>query len=295
MVIKKQLSSLLAALMLASAPVATLVTTPLAYAQESSETADQAMEAAAPEAPAVDAVEEEAAAPAPAALPAATDKEVVDNPYGIDALWKQGDFVSKGTLLILLIMSFGSWYILAIKVWEQSKLRRQARHMQETFWSAGSIEQGIQGLSEEGPFRYIAQTTTEAVGKYQQSGSQEVDLNSWIIMTMQRAVDSVQARMQDGLSFLATVGSTSPFVGLFGTVWGVYHALTAIGISGQASIDKVAGPVGEALIMTAIGLAVAVPAVLSYNWLVRRNKLVMEDIRGFSSDLHGALLLRSKA
>ena len=118
----------------------------------------------------------------------------------------------------------------------------------------------------------------------------KVNLNDWITMSIQRAIDNVQSRMQDGLAFLATVGSTAPFVGLFGTVWGIYHALTAIGIAGQASIDKVAGPVGEALIMTAIGLAVAVPAVLGYNWLIRRNKSVMETVRGFGSELHAVLL-----
>ena len=109
-------------------------------------------------------------------------------------------------------------------------------------------------------------------------------------MSVQRSLDDVQSRLQDGLAFLATVGSTAPFVGLFGTVWGIYHALTAIGIAGQASIDKVAGPVGEALIMTAIGLAVAVPAVLGYNWLVRRNKVTMESVRRFGADLHGVLM-----
>jgi biopolymer transport protein ExbB len=109
-------------------------------------------------------------------------------------------------------------------------------------------------------------------------------------MSMQRAVEAIQSRLQGGLAFLATVGSTAPFVGLFGTVWGIYHALTAIGIAGQASIDKVAGPVGEALIMTAIGLATAVPAVLGYNWLVRRNKSGMELVRNFSSDVHSVLL-----
>jgi biopolymer transport protein ExbB len=119
---------------------------------------------------------------------------------------------------------------------------------------------------------------------------EQIDLNSWVTMSIQRSVDKVQSRLQDGLAFLATVGSTAPFVGLFGTVWGIYHALTAIGIAGQASIDKVAGPVGEALIMTAIGLAVAVPAVLGYNFLVRRNKTAMEDVRAFSSDLHSVLL-----
>ena len=206
--------------------------------------------------------------------------------------WEQGDAIGRAVAVMLLIMSFGSWYILAIKLFEQYKLRQQAKHMQETFWSAGSIEKGIDGLSKDGPFHYIAETGVNAVSQYQKANPGTIDLNSWAIMAIQRAADSVQNRMQDGLSFLATVGSTAPFVGLFGTVWGIYHALTAIGIAGQASIDKVAGPVGEALIMTAIGLAVAVPAVLSYNWLVRRNKLVMEDVRAFSGELHAALMIR---
>nr|WP_277817206.1 MotA/TolQ/ExbB proton channel family protein [Solimonas terrae] len=123
---------------------------------------------------------------------------------------------------------------------------------------------------------------------------EQIDLNSWVTMTVNRAVEEIQSRLQGGLSVLATVGSTAPFVGLFGTVWGIYHALTAIGISGQASIDKVAGPVGEALIMTAIGLAVAVPAVMGYNWLVRRNKTAMEQVRAFSADLHSVLLSGSR-
>src|SRR4029077_17707660 len=120
--------------------------------------------------------------------------------------------------------------------------------------------------------------------------TEQIDLNSWITMSLQRSVDAINNRMQGGLAFLATVGSTAPFVGLFGTVWGIYHALTAIGIAGQASIDKVAGPVGEALIMTAFGRAVAVPAVLAYNWLIRRNKAVMESVRGFGAELHAVLL-----
>ncbi|MBP9219043.1 MAG: MotA/TolQ/ExbB proton channel family protein [Sterolibacterium sp.] len=280
MSLTKRISSLLAAVLIAGVPLTTTLVLPsMVHAEEAVTVTSQ---------PSV--TEPASAAPAPAAV--ITDKETVTNPYGLDALWKQGDFVAKGTLVMLLIMSFGSWYILAIKLYEQYKLRQQARHMQETFWAAGSIEKGIDGLAKDGPFRYIAETAVNAVGQYQKANPGTIDLNSWVIMAIQRASDSVQSRMQDGLSFLATVGSTAPFVGLFGTVWGIYHALTAIGIAGQASIDKVAGPVGEALIMTAIGLAVAVPAVLSYNWLVRRNKLVMEDVRGFSGELHAALMIR---
>ena len=133
-------------------------------------------------------------------------------------------------------------------------------------------------------------TRIQASQRHEGTLTKNVDRNTWVAMGVQRSLDEVQSRLQDGLAFLATVGSTAPFVGLFGTVWGIYNALVKIGISGQASIDKVAGPVGEALIMTAIGLAVAVPAVLGYNWLVRRNRVTMELARRFSGDLHGVLM-----
>jgi len=148
----------------------------------------------------------------------------------------------------------------------------------------------VGNLKEGSPFRYIAESGIKSTTHHEGKLLEQIDLNTWVTMSIQRAVDNVSSRLQDGLAFLATVGSTSPFVGLFGTVWGIYHALTAIGIAGQASIDKVAGPVGEALIMTAIGLAVAVPAVLGYNWLVRRNKVAMEHLRAFSADLHMVLM-----
>jgi biopolymer transport protein ExbB len=238
-----------------------------------------------------------AAAPtAPAAAPAAAaptvTKETVENPYGLEAMWRTSDFVSKGTLLILVIMSMGSWYIIFVKLWEQFKLMRQGREMTTSFWKSASLKEGAKKLAEGSAYRYIAETGLAANEHHEGALTENIDLNTWVTMSVQRAVDTVQSRQQDGLAFLATVGSTAPFVGLFGTVWGIYHALTAIGIAGQASIDKVAGPVGEALIMTAIGLAVAVPAVMGYNWLVRRNKTAMETVRAFGSDLHAVLLGR---
>ncbi|HUP96393.1 MAG TPA: MotA/TolQ/ExbB proton channel family protein [Usitatibacter sp.] len=229
-------------------------------------------------------------APTPPAGAGEPTKEVIENPYGLEALWKQGDFVSKGTLIILVIMSMGSWYIMFVKVYEQMKLFRQAKDVQARFWQAGSVQEGMQNLKEGSPFRYIAESGVKATSHHEGKLLEQIDLNTWVTMSIQRAVDNVSSRLQDGLAFLATVGSTSPFVGLFGTVWGIYHALTAIGIAGQASIDKVAGPVGEALIMTAIGLAVAVPAVLGYNWLVRRNKVALEHLRAFAADLHMVLM-----
>ena len=256
--------------------------------------------AQAPATPAAPAAPQESAAPAPAAAPAAPaaagvrTTEVVDNPYGLEAVWKGGDLVSKATIAILVIMSMGTWYIIITKVYEQAKMGAQARQAEKSFWSAPSVSKGVAGLKEGSPYRFIAESGLEATTKH--GGLQgSVDVNTWISMSIQRAIENVQSRTQDGLAFLATVGSTAPFVGLFGTVWGIYHALTAIGIAGQASIDKVAGPVGEALIMTAIGLAVAVPAVLGYNWLIRRNKAAMELVRSFGADLHAVLLSAPKS
>ena len=227
--------------------------------------------------------------PLPAAATPAVTEEVV-NPYGLDALWRQGDFVSKGTLIILVIMSIGSWYIGILKLLEQTKLLKQAKESDEKFWNASSAQDGIAALNEDSAFRFIAEKGAYAAEHHQGSVIERVDLNVWVSMSIQRAIDTVNNRLQNGLAFLATVGSTAPFVGLFGTVWGIYHALTAIGIAGQASIDKVAGPVGESLIMTAFGLAVAVPAVLGYNWLVRRNRVSMELIRHFGGGVHMTLL-----
>jgi biopolymer transport protein ExbB len=229
------------------------------------------------------------ATPVPAPKVGEKTTEIVENPYGLEALWKGGDLVARITLGILVIMSMGSWYIIITKLYEQAKMGSQARAADKTFWTAPTVEKGATALKEGSPFRFIAESGLEATTKHEGLLG-NVDMNTWVSMSIQRAIDNIQSRTQDGLAFLATVGSTAPFVGLFGTVWGIYHALTAIGVAGQASIDKVAGPVGEALIMTAIGLAVAVPAVLGYNWLIRRNKAAMERVRGFGADLHAVLL-----
>jgi len=279
--LKMTRSATLAAVLLIA--VAGAVVPPVAVAQ------------AQPAAPAVPAAPAEPAAvpaaPAPVAKAATSGRstEVVDNPYGLEALWKGGDVVAKVTLAILAIMSMGSWYINITKVYEQFRMGKQARAADKTFWKAPSVREGAESLKKDNPFRFIAESGLEASSKHIGLLG-HVNLNDWISMSIHRAIDNVQSRTQDGLAFLATVGSTAPFVGLFGTVWGIYHALTAIGIAGQASIDKVAGPVGEALIMTAFGLAVAVPAVLGYNWLIRRNKAVMDLVRGFGADLHAVLL-----
>jgi len=268
--------------------VASAVVPPAAQAQTPPPAAPAAAPAPAPSEPAA-----APAAPAPKAQAGSRATEVVDNPYGLEALWKGGDIVAKITLAILAIMSMGSWYIIITKVYEQFRMGVQARAADKSFWNAPSVKQGVDGLKDGSPFRFIAESGLEATTKHTGLLG-HVELNDWITMSIQRAIDNVQSRTQDGLAFLATVGSTAPFVGLFGTVWGIYHALTAIGIAGQASIDKVAGPVGEALIMTAFGLAVAVPAVLGYNWLLRRNKAAMDRVRGFGADLHAVLLSAPK-
>jgi biopolymer transport protein ExbB len=282
-----RLSALLAAVLFSVTAASALVSAPAfadapASAAASAPAAAPAADAAAPAA--------DAAAPAAAAPAAAAGKqEEVENPYGFEAVWA-GGFVSRGTLIILALMSMGSWYIIITKLLDQMKIFKQSKETNQKFWKAPSIAAGSAQLSNGSPFRFIAETGTKATQHHDGALLEQIDLSTWTTMQIQRAVDKVQSRLQDGLSFLATVGSTAPFIGLFGTVWGIYNALIGIGMSGNASIDKVAGPVGEALIMTAFGLFVAVPAVLGYNWLVRRNKTAMEDVRSFSADVHSVLI-----
>ncbi len=220
--------------------------------------------------------------------------EPVANPYGLAALWENSDSITKIVLLLLLMMSMGSWYVIISKFFQNRKFQSQAIQTNQEFWKGHTLKEGASLLDETSPYRFIAESGSGAVQSHV-GMKKNIPLNDWLEMNIQSAVDRIQNQTQSGLSFLATVGSTSPFVGLFGTVWGIYHALTAIGISGQASIDKVAGPVGEALIMTAIGLAVAIPAVLGYNWLAKANKAVMDDVREFSEELNGVLIGSSGA
>ncbi len=233
------------------------------------------------------------AAPAPAAAPSIAPQiaqEAVENPYGLKAMWTEGDVVARTTLIIMVIMSMGSWYIMFTKLFEQRAMLKSARSSADTFWKANSVKAGVTALEEGSAFRFIAEQGIKASEHHEGTMVESIDKHTWISMSVDRSVGNIQNRLQDGMAFLATVGSTAPFVGLFGTVWGIYNALVKIGISGQASIDKVAGPVGESLIMTAIGLAVAVPAVMGYNWLIRRNKAVMDETRAFAGDLHNVLI-----
>ena len=219
----------------------------------------------------------------------------VENPYGLQALWAQGDFIAKGVLILLALMSAYSWFIIFTKWWEQRRLLKQAAEAEKSFWAADNIKNGVGKLTGKGNiFKAIASEAIDSAEHHDSRMTQEVPLHEWIDNVIARGVARIGSALQTQLPFLATTGSTAPFIGLFGTVWGIYHALVAIGVAGQASIDKVAGPVGEALIMTAIGLAVAVPAVLGYNYLLGRNKLIMEKVKLFASDLEQVIVSGSR-
>jgi biopolymer transport protein ExbB len=218
----------------------------------------------------------QAAAAAPGVAP--------QNKFGFMEALEQGGFIAYATVIILGIMSFGSFYILITKWIEQSKIMRQGAELKSSFWRAPSLKEGAAKLDKNSAWR---QVVDDGLAAEEQHGKMvdASDAHEWLVGSLQRSEDSINARLASGLPFLATVGATSPFVGLFGTVVGIYRALIAIGISGSASIDKVAGPVGEALIMTALGLLVAVPAVLAYNYLQARNKRIAENLRGFATDV----------
>ena len=228
-----------------------------------------------------------AAAPPPPPKPAGNNATSGNNPYGLFALWQNGDFVIKGVLVVLAIMSVGTWYIFFAKYLEQSRVLSQANAVEKRFWSSNNLNEGIDKLPKNSIFRTVAESGVRAASG---GGSGIVNVNDWVGMQLNRQLEEANSKLQGGIAFLASVGSTSPFIGLFGTVWGILNALINIGMSGQPSIDKVAGPVGEALISTAIGLMVAVPAVLLYNFLVRRNKVINEKLRSFASDLQTYLV-----
>lgn len=214
----------------------------------------------------------------------------MESQFGIAHVWAQGDFVTRGVAILLLLMSVASWIVIFAKTLSLIKLKRFARQSHD-FWHSQDFSAGVDKLDNDpsNPFRYMAIEGHQAMQHHRQSSAHlhdALDLSDWVTRSLRYCIDGFTARMQSGLAILASVGSTAPFVGLFGTVWGIYHALVAIGMTGQASIDKVAGPIGEALIMTAFGLAVAIPAVLGYNAIVRGNKSVLNTLGSFAHDLH---------
>ena len=217
-----------------------------------------------------------------------------ENPYGLVAALTQGGIIAQTIFGILVLMSLISWYIIFTKWWDQRKVMADAKDLEKKFWAAPSLAEGAKKLDKNSAFRQIVDDGLRASDHHEGRLTDKIDQHEWVTMALNRSNANVQSKLQSGLAFLASVGSTSPFIGLMGTVIGIYRALINIGIAGQASIDKVAGPVGEALIMTAIGLFVAVPAVLGYNWLIRRNKDVSERLGNFAADVHGALVSGSR-
>jgi biopolymer transport protein ExbB len=218
----------------------------------------------------------------------------MNSAFGLSQLWSQGDWVTRFVALLLLAMSLASWMVIITKALAIRRAAAQARQV-ESFWHGSDLADGLNKLGSEAdnPFRQLAIEGREAAAHHRQHQSiakpqlhDTMDISDWITRCLRNSIDESTSRLQSGLAILASVGSTAPFVGLFGTVWGIYHALLAIGMAGQASIDKVAGPIGEALIMTALGLAVAIPAVLGYNALVRGNKGVTAKLNRFAHDLH---------
>jgi len=211
------------------------------------------------------------------------------NPYGLIPALQQGGIIAISVFSILVIMSIGTFYILFTKLMQQQKIIGQGRKVRSSFWNSPNLREAAQKLETKSAYRSIVDDALLAQDQHGKL-TDPIDQHDWMASSLARSQGAIGARLGEGLAFLATVGSTAPFIGLFGTVVGIYRALIRIGASGQASIDTVAGPVGEALIMTALGLVVAVPAVLAYNWLVRRNKSIMEDLAAFTNDLHGYLM-----
>lgn len=219
------------------------------------------------------------------------------NPYGLAAVWQQGDFVTRGVALMLIAMSIASWTVMIAKGWQAWRHRRAMQSARDNFWKAPNLEAGINSLGPDNPFAQLASAGASALQHHHaHAGSlqDQLSFSDWVTLSLRQAIDEAAAKLSTGMAVLASVGSTAPFVGLFGTVWGIYHALVSIGSSGQASIDKVAGPVGEALIMTAIGLVVAIPAVLGYNAFTRVNRLTLGELDAFAHDLHAFLTTGSR-
>ncbi|MDO8384999.1 MAG: MotA/TolQ/ExbB proton channel family protein [Polaromonas sp.] len=214
----------------------------------------------------------------------------MNSQFGLMNVWTQGDLVTKAVALLLIGMSLASWMVIIIKTLDVLKYKKVARGA-EDFWHSEDFAAGLAKLGSDpaNPFRQLAIEGREATAHHRNTKAHlhdALDVSDWVTRSLRNTIDEFTSRLQSGLAILASVGSTAPFIGLFGTVWGIYHALLAIGTAGQATIDKVAGPIGEALIMTALGLAVAIPAVLGYNALVRGNKGVLQKLNRFAHDLH---------
>src|SRR5438094_7247795 len=211
------------------------------------------------------------------------------SPYGLIPALQQGGLIAISVFTILVIMSIGTFYILFTKLMQQQKIVSQGRKVRSSFWNSANLREAANKLDAKSAYRAIVDDALIAQDQHGKL-TDPIDQHDWMANSLARSQGAISARLGEGLAFLATVGSTAPFIGLFGTVVGIYRALIKISAAGQASIDTVAGPVGEALIMTALGLVVAVPAVLAYNWLIRRNKVVAEQLGSFATDLHAYMV-----
>lgn len=214
----------------------------------------------------------------------------MNSQFGLASVWSQGDIVIRSVAVLLLLMSLASWMVIIIKSLDLLRYKKIARHA-DGFWHTSDLATGLASLGSDptNPFRQLVEHGCEATAHHRDTQPQlrdTLDKSDWVSRSLSQAIDEFTTHLQSGMAILASVGSTAPFVGLFGTVWGIYHALLSIGASGAATIDQVAGPVGESLIMTALGLAVAIPAVLGYNALVRGNKGVLHKVNRFAHDLH---------
>ena len=213
--------------------------------------------------------------------------------FGLMQALEEGGVIAWAVFVILVLFSIFSFYIMFTKLLQQQKIMSQSNKVRSSFWNSPNLREAASKLEAKSAYRSIVD---DAIVAQDQHGklTDPIDQHDWMGNSLARSQGSINARLGEGLAFLATVGSTAPFIGLFGTVVGIYRALIKIGAAGQASISTVAGPVGEALIMTALGLVVAVPAVLAYNWLIRRNKSIMEDLAAFTNDVHGYVMSDGK-
>ena len=226
--------------------------------------------------------------------------------FSLAEFWSQGDDISHFVALILIVMSVMTWTIILIKLIGYGKQKKYNKQV-EIFWHSSSFTAGLKSLGRrrDNVFYMLAHDGVEAVQHLERSSPHDdalgthssemqlhdhLDLSDWVTRALRNSIENSLAKLQSGLTFLASIGSTAPFIGLFGTVWGIYHALARIGANGRTSLDQIAGPIGEALVMTALGLAVAIPAVLAYNALVRTNKKIASALNCFGYDLHAYLV-----
>ncbi|MEJ0004335.1 MAG: MotA/TolQ/ExbB proton channel family protein [Pararobbsia sp.] len=215
--------------------------------------------------------------------------------YGIAHVWAEGDFVTHTIGIVLGVMSVVSWTVIVLKLLQLWRVQRITQRTEAQFWNAADYASGLQALSAvaNNPYTSLATSGRDAAAHHAASAPQlrdRLDISEWITRALKNSIDDTISRLQGGLAVVGSIGSVAPFVGLFGTVWGIYHALLSIGASGQASLDKVAGPVGEALIMTAFGLFVAIPAVIGFNMLTRGNKAFVTRMNRFAHALHALLV-----